>query len=266
MKKVVSIMLLVVASLLLSACGNKEVVSEKEKDVSKSKDVVVESDSKSEVVEQEEEKNEEKENKSSESKDPESSKPAHVHSFSSATCTSPQKCSCGATNGSALGHRWQEATCETPKKCSVCGAIEGSVGSHKYVSGVCAYCGNKQIISPKDGLKLNADYYYISDEEDGNFSLSIYRFSDSTLIPRMMYSTNVERKDGEETINYDGKLWYQIGFGYTSLPEYTLTDTEIIVKYFGAEYRLSVNYAYDLVVTSSGGYLFKQGTILDLVE
>ena len=265
MKKVISIMLLVVFSLMLSACGNKEVVSEKEKDVSKPKDVVVEADSKSESVDKEEE-NVEEENKSSEKKEPESSKPAHVHSFSAATCTSPQKCSCGATNGSALGHRWQEATCKSPKKCSVCGVTEGSIGTHKYVNGVCAYCGNKQIISPKDGLKLNADYYYISDEEDGNFGLSIYRFSDSTIIPRMMYSTNVERKDGEETINYGRKLWYQIGFGYTSLPEYTLTDTEIIVSYFGAEYRLSVNYAYDLVVTSSGGYLFKQGTILDLVE
>ena len=264
MKKVISIMLLVVASLMLSACGNKEVISEKEKDVPKSNDVVIESDSKSEVVEQEEEKGEE-ENKSSEKKEPESSTPAHVHSFSAATCTSPQKCSCGATNGSALGHRWQEATCKSPKKCSVCGVTEGSVGTHKYVSGVCAYCGNKQIISPKDGLKLNADYYYVSDKGDGDFLLYIYRFSNDTLSPRMVYSTNIEWKDGDETINYNGKVCYQIAFG-SILPSYTLTDTEIIVKYPDAEYRFTVNYAYDLVVTYSSGNLFKQGTILDLVE
>ena len=51
--------------------------------------------------------------------------PPHEHSWSDATCTEPQKCSCGATQGSASGHSWQDATYEAPKTCSKCGATEG---------------------------------------------------------------------------------------------------------------------------------------------
>ena len=66
----------------------------------------------------------------------------HTHSFSQATCTSPAKCSCGQTEGKALGHKWTAATCKTPKTCSVCGATEGNVGQHKYDgNGKCTVCG-----------------------------------------------------------------------------------------------------------------------------
>ena len=39
----------------------------------------------------------------------------HQHSFSAATCTTPKKCSCGATEGNALGHKYSNGT------CTVCG-------------------------------------------------------------------------------------------------------------------------------------------------
>ncbi len=67
--------------------------------------------------------------------------PSHQHQFSNATCTTPKKCSCGATEGSALGHSFASATCSTPKKCTVCGITEGSKGEHKYSSGKCTVCG-----------------------------------------------------------------------------------------------------------------------------
>ena len=54
------------------------------------------------------------------SKPQESSKPAHTHSFSDATCTSPKKCSCGATEGKALGHDYID------EKCSRCGAVDAT--------------------------------------------------------------------------------------------------------------------------------------------
>lgn len=46
--------------------------------------------------------------------EPESTKPStptHAHSYSDATCTAPAKCSCGATNGSALGHFYENWIC-----------------------------------------------------------------------------------------------------------------------------------------------------------
>lgn len=49
------------------------------------------------------------------------------HSMTSATCTEGSKCSiCGTPNGSSLGHNWQDATEEAPKTCLRCGATEGS--------------------------------------------------------------------------------------------------------------------------------------------
>lgn len=66
-----------------------------------------------------------------------SNKPAHTHSFSAATCTEPKKCSCGATDGSALGHKWTDATCKAPKTCSVCTATEGNVADHKWNDATC---------------------------------------------------------------------------------------------------------------------------------
>lgn len=44
----------------------------------------------------------------------------HSHSYSKATCTKPESCSCGATRGSALGHFFSEG------KCTRCGAKDSS--------------------------------------------------------------------------------------------------------------------------------------------
>ena len=52
--------------------------------------------------------------------------PPHTHSFSSATCTAPNTCSCGATEGEATGHNWKDATYTSPKTCTICGATEGN--------------------------------------------------------------------------------------------------------------------------------------------
>ena len=52
--------------------------------------------------------------------------PPHTHSFSSATCTAPKTCSCGATEGEANGHNWKDASYTSPKTCTVCGATEGT--------------------------------------------------------------------------------------------------------------------------------------------
>ena len=52
--------------------------------------------------------------------------PPHTHSFSSATCTAPKTCSCGATEGEANGHNWKDASYTSPKICTVCGTTEGA--------------------------------------------------------------------------------------------------------------------------------------------
>lgn len=51
-------------------------------------------------------------------------KPSHTHVFSKATCEHPATCSCGVTQGSALGHSWEGPTKENPKTCSVCKKVD----------------------------------------------------------------------------------------------------------------------------------------------
>ena len=62
---------------------------------------------------------------------------SHTHSFLDATCTEAKTCSCGVTEGSALGHKWMDATCEEPKTCSVCEKTEGSALGHKWMDAAC---------------------------------------------------------------------------------------------------------------------------------
>lgn len=51
----------------------------------------------------------------------------HKHSYSAATCTEPKKCSCGATEGKALGHKYSNGT------CTVCGAKDPNFVSYTSV-------------------------------------------------------------------------------------------------------------------------------------
>ena len=68
---------------------------------------------------------------------------AHDHSYSDATCTAAPTCSCGATNGPALGHDMAAATCLAPATCKRpnCGHTEGEIADHNFVEGVCDVCG-----------------------------------------------------------------------------------------------------------------------------
>jgi len=74
----------------------------------------------------------------------------HAHKYNSGTVTKNPSCTgtgtktftcttCGGTKTesiSAKGHSYANATCTTPKKCTVCGATSGSALGHKYNSGV----------------------------------------------------------------------------------------------------------------------------------
>lgn len=51
----------------------------------------------------------------------------HKHSYSAATCTEPKKCSCGATEGKASGHKYSNGT------CTVCGAKDPNFVSYTSV-------------------------------------------------------------------------------------------------------------------------------------
>ncbi len=116
-------------------------------------------------------------------------KPVHTHSFSAATCTTPKKCSCGATEGKALGHHWVNATCKAPKKCSVCGVTTGGVAEHNYKNGTCVNCSevdpNTQIIpQPLSGTyiaRTTASRYTRNKDDLSEFKITFDSYENSVI-------------------------------------------------------------------------------------
>lgn len=77
------------------------------------------------------------------------------HRWKDATCTKPKTCStCGATEGSALNHSWGAATCTKAASCS-CGAINGSALGHLYETASGIVCVRCKEISSNALEKLN---------------------------------------------------------------------------------------------------------------
>lgn len=159
MKKVFAMLLVIVFCLMMTACGEKDnLTSKNENDV----DVVVsqvidDNNTNKENVQGKEEvqnqnnvinnskpsSNQTPNNSSVVSQTTANNTPSHVCSYSPATCTSPAKCSCGATVGNELGHYYNKATCTEAAKCSRCGTSNGSALGHDYNDGKCKKCGQK---------------------------------------------------------------------------------------------------------------------------
>ena len=57
---------------------------------------------------------------STETKSPDKTSEPHIHSYISATCTEPEKCSsCGETRGTAKGHEWQDPSYDNSNSSTV---------------------------------------------------------------------------------------------------------------------------------------------------
>ena len=86
----------------------------------------------------------------------------HTHSYSGATCTSPKKCSCGATSGSALGHSYSiAATCTSAAKCSRCSSTSGSPLGHSYsIAATCTSAARCSRCTSTNGSALGHTYFY----------------------------------------------------------------------------------------------------------
>ncbi len=168
------------------------------------------------------------------------SKTTHTHSYSKATCTEPARCSCGAISGGALGHKWQEATCTAPKTCSVCKATEGKIGTHVLENGICRFCKQTTVVSPK-GLDISKTYMHISKINDIEFdgvsytdliSVDTIGFSGHLHIGNKgLYSSNrYDSTFSSEKVEYNGKIYYYIGIGGVGINiTYEITENEIII-------------------------------------
>lgn len=107
MKKVMSLLLMVMIVLSLSACGVNETATDNDTVSSTTQNQTDVTDTGS---------TEQSTDTPNTTTKP--STPAHTHSYSGATCTAPAKCSCGETEGEALGHSFNNGV------CSRCGFVK----------------------------------------------------------------------------------------------------------------------------------------------
>jgi hypothetical protein len=154
---------------------------------------------------------------------PEESKSTHIHEFSAATCTAPQKCLCGEIKGSALGHDWQEVTCKAPKTCKICKITEGTAVEHKYENYVCVYCSCKD----EEGIA-------IATNPKLSFKPKVYR---TYHLPSEIYGSPIGDNNNiiseEIWLESDGSIGlgvrdcFPANFALTELKAWGLTDDEI---------------------------------------
>lgn len=164
----------------------------------------------------------------------------HTHNYSAATCTTPRKCSCGATDGSALGHKWIGATCKVPKTCGVCNIKEGNVSEHVIENGLCKFCKETIVVLPEN-LDVTKTYVHISEIDDFELENVYYRdiikvdtifFSENSHIgERGLFSSNqYDYTEHDTKISYEGKEYYYflggVGIGIT----YEFIEQQIIIR------------------------------------
>ncbi len=206
-KKLISLLLAVCMLFCLSACGTTEISSKSTNTPSESQTDTTQNIDENTLREENSQvsSNTEKTNENdSQTQTPVSqskptsttNQPTHTHSYSNATCTSPKKCSCGATAGTALGHQFSSATCTSPQICSRCGATSGNAlghsysvanctspksctrcgqtsGSalgHNYVNNKCSRCGK---VDP-DSLPIGLDKAYLIDSQHYQYKSGIF--------------------------------------------------------------------------------------------
>lgn len=146
----------------------------------------------------------------------------HKHSYSAATCTEPKKCSCGATEGKALGHKYSNGT------CTVCGAKDPNFVSYTSVKNKTGSWNLKFLVG-KTLYNINLTLYSSAEYGIGA-GYDICDLVDD--LPEDM-KANILKNYQDSLITYEDKQYYAgrgSGENLASLEEdgttVTLTDTD----------------------------------------
>ena len=142
----------------------------------------------------------------------ETTNPVHTHSYSAATCTQAKKCSCGATEGSALGHKWTNATCTTPKTCSVCKATTGNASGHSWEDATCQKPKTCSICKITEGNTVE----HVVDGTSCKWCKNVVAIDPSNFNANISYSCISKRYNGEVfsyPSNFDCYVFTLMDFG-----------------------------------------------------
>lgn len=177
-------------------------------------------------------------------------------------------------------HTFKDATCTTAKTCS-CGATEGKALGHKYTNGVCSRCGKadpdyKTPLSKKGG-KWEGMYIVPSEETRRFYSVTVYiednyiGYGGGGPAIEIMGSEEAvqEAVNNGEAFLFEGEYWaYGFGGGHATIESITEKGNNVTIKTDEGsvtftrtgEKALKVT-ACDADLVSSGG--IKVGTVFN---
>ena len=192
------------------------------------------------------------------------------HSYKDATCITPKTCTkCGAVSGSALGHSYKDATCTNPKTCTKCGATDGNKVEHSYTDGKCSFCGEEDAINPQVYFSP-VDYVSLEKQENGISVIQLLWDGREYVLADTLYVK--AGGDPNDFIDYEGERYY--GSGGASLSfTYRLADTYI--EFFDpgnepcAKYALQHDGSLRLIALENGWdlpSLYHKGTLDELLS
>ena len=127
----------------------------------------------------------------------------HIHSFSAATCTAPQTCSCGATKGKKAAHKFANG------KCSVCKAKDPNYKTATYTSVKTKACKWKFMFVSSKGTLY-----------DGSLILNQ---TVPTIGATLGDKIEPDMPEAQDAITFEGNLYY-CGRGTGSVPLKSVTE------------------------------------------
>lgn len=236
-KKIISIMLVVILVFSISACGKKK----QEVDSNTSGDTQSESNSSDVLLEQDNQNFDEFQDDSLVSDlttDFDSMLDSSLEDFLNSTTDSEYTddlgfgdssdyTDSGSTNDSNSSqtesshtHKWQDATCLVPKTCSECNETQGDVTDHKYSDGKCVYC-DKMENESSDVVEIEGYDSYInyrgynpslSDKEySGALSNTYKKLNTKKELNVVYFGGSVTYGYGSEDSNQKGSWRVRVG-------------------------------------------------------
>ncbi len=172
---------------------------------------------------------------------------AHVHSWTEATCTTPKTCTtCGATEGSALGHvALSEATCTNASICARCYTTITAAYGHSYTAATCTTAQTCTRCGATNGSALG--HIYNESDRDCTHDATCSRCGEVVLA-----ATGHNFNNAVATCLNSGCSEYNLGYYVTAMITTTYSDGVAMQIYTRSDSPATLQLGTDLTQYVTG--------------
>ncbi len=141
------------------------------------------------------------------------------HDWQPAACEEPETCArCGETRGEALGHDWQEPSCTESETCARCGMTRGEPLGHDaapadyWTASVCSRCGEE--LAPKlipDFVTYGLDAHFVELGKTYDYKTVCNQNEDLSTVGHAVFSDyGTTPGDGDKLEIREGYTWRHV--------------------------------------------------------